>query len=355
MGLTDAPEPDQIEINLFGPGFGECCLVHVGANEWVIVDSCVEPSTRRIPALQYLSSLGVDPARQVKLIVATHWHDDHIRGLADIVEACPGAVFCASGALRRSEFLATITAFNNGPEITAGSGVAELNTIVNLLERRKTPRRVAAPQRVLATLPMDWPDDKRCTIVSLSPSDAQFDKALVSIGELLPASPETIRRAPDLEHNDLSVVIWLRFGSQAVLLGGDLEEDGDPNLGWSAAVQSFEAAGLATERIASIFKQPHHGSANGHCDEVWDRLITPEPITILTPWNRGAGLPRPADIERILSKSERSYSSSNYVAARALRALIKRDPAVERTLREDGRRIRPALSKMGHVRLRNGG
>ena len=147
----------------------------------------------------------------------------------------------------------------------------------------------------------------------------------------------------------------MRFGSQAVLLGGDLEEDGDPNLGWSAAVQSFEAAGLATERIASIFKQPHHGSANGHCDEVWDWLITPEPITILTPWNRGVGLPRPANIERILSKSERSYSSSNYVAARALRALIKRDPAVERTLREDGRRIRPALSKMGHVRLRNGG
>ena len=72
--------PDQIEVTVIGPGFGESIVIHVGSNQWVVVDSCLDSRTGAPAALTYLNTLGVDPSVGVKLIVASHWHDDHIGG-----------------------------------------------------------------------------------------------------------------------------------------------------------------------------------------------------------------------------------------------------------------------------------
>ena len=50
-GLTDlstAPQANEVELSLAGPGYGECVLIHVGNNTWVIVDSwsrCEPPTS----------------------------------------------------------------------------------------------------------------------------------------------------------------------------------------------------------------------------------------------------------------------------------------------------------------------
>ena len=77
-----APCTDEVELTLLGPGYGESVVVHIGQGRWVIVDSCITDA-REPQALDYLLSIGVDPAAAVTLIVATHWHDDHIRGMAN--------------------------------------------------------------------------------------------------------------------------------------------------------------------------------------------------------------------------------------------------------------------------------
>ena len=74
------PQANEIEVSLFGPGYGECVLLHLGFSDWVIVDSCLNKD-KSPPVLEYLRALGQDPAQVVKLVVATHWHDDHIGGL----------------------------------------------------------------------------------------------------------------------------------------------------------------------------------------------------------------------------------------------------------------------------------
>ena len=83
------PAADQVELTLFGPGFGECAVLHLGADHWIVVDSCQSSQNSSPIALDYLRSLNKDPALCVGLIVATHWHDDHIRGLNELVQACP--------------------------------------------------------------------------------------------------------------------------------------------------------------------------------------------------------------------------------------------------------------------------
>ena len=73
------PRDDEFELTLLGPGYGESIVMHVGEGAWVLVDSCGRANAPA--ALEYLGTLGVDPAEAVKLIVASHWHDDHVRGI----------------------------------------------------------------------------------------------------------------------------------------------------------------------------------------------------------------------------------------------------------------------------------
>ena len=107
--LGKPPGKGEFEFTLLGPGYGESILLHVGEGVWILIDSCVgKDGTPR--ALQYLESIGVDPAEAVGLIVATHWHDDHIRGIANIVEVCSRAAFCCASVLCNKEFLAVADA-----------------------------------------------------------------------------------------------------------------------------------------------------------------------------------------------------------------------------------------------------
>ena len=85
-----APGPNDFERTLLGPGYGECAIIHYGHGEWIIVDSCVDEAGHPA-ALNYLRQIGVDAGRSVRMIVVTHWHDDHIRGIVQVVRNCPRA------------------------------------------------------------------------------------------------------------------------------------------------------------------------------------------------------------------------------------------------------------------------
>ena len=42
-GVTSArPRRDEVEVTLFGPGYGESVVVHAGVDDWLVVDSCLD-------------------------------------------------------------------------------------------------------------------------------------------------------------------------------------------------------------------------------------------------------------------------------------------------------------------------
>ena len=92
---TSLPASDVIEVSIFGPGKGESIAVHLGSNQWLIVDSCVDQIDRSNPALRYLESIGVDLSADVRMVVGTHAHDDHIAGISEIFARCESAILCA--------------------------------------------------------------------------------------------------------------------------------------------------------------------------------------------------------------------------------------------------------------------
>ena len=56
-----------------------------------------------------------DSQEAVELVVITHWHTDHIKGLAKIVETCSSADVVWSNAFKDKEFLKFFTALNASP------------------------------------------------------------------------------------------------------------------------------------------------------------------------------------------------------------------------------------------------
>src|SRR5258708_2355547 len=104
MNLSVPPSPDELEVSLFGPGVGECVVVHLGGGAWMVIDSCIYRITRTPVAIDYLRALGVDIATSVKLVVVTHWHDDHMRGASALLAVASGARFVCSAALKSDDF-----------------------------------------------------------------------------------------------------------------------------------------------------------------------------------------------------------------------------------------------------------
>jgi hypothetical protein len=340
--LVQPPAPDELEVSIFGPGFGESVVVHLGQGQWMVVDSCQTVGGREPVAAQYLSAIGVDLAKDVILLVATHWHDDHIRRISQLLSYAEAASFYASAALTAPEFLALLdredlsdSKFTNGVQ-----ELQRVNTI--LVDRDQTIGKAGADRRIYQN------DDGLVSgIWTLSPSDAEQARALTHFGTLLPKPGVGMSRVPAELPNDSSVVVYLETVAGPILLGADLEHLPEAGTrGWHAIVDS---PNRPTER-AVLYKVAHHGSITGECERVWDGLIVPFPQSVLTPWERGNSerhLPRASDKKRIRERSENAYLTSD-----KLRPQQARPRAVQKMISETTRSYREHRLILGHVQMR---
>jgi hypothetical protein len=338
--MSGPPAAGEIEISLFGRGFGEAIVAHLGDGRWMLVDSLVEENDEPV-ALRYLAEIGVDPSHVV-LIVATHWHDDHVAGLAQVYAACPEALMVLPAALRSSEmdaFRGEARLYGTG---RVSSGVGELDEIslLQMTEHRRSFRLGKINARLLSLEPRTH--EHTVEVEAVSPSDADVVASLREVAGRRPGAGSE-RWVMPFEANDISVAIWLSVGPHRVLLGADLERHADPQRGWGAVLSSpVRLAGRA-----GLYKVAHHGAENAHHDEVWSTLLGEAPIATLSTWNRGAKLPRSGDVARILALTPEAYITSNLS-----RSPRSRPKMVERKVHERGALIRAAPKRAGQVRLR---
>jgi hypothetical protein len=343
------PNSDQIELTLFGPGYGECAVVHLGANRWIIIDSCLDSVTQKPAALEYFNRIGISAQEAVRLIVISHWHDDHVRGLSEVVKACPNAHVCYSAVLTHEEFLTYISSYKDLYIQTHYTGVKDIYEILKILESRDFAKRKRAfSNKVILKFPAEEIAPS-CVVTSLSPSEKEYELFLQEIAKLIPGKWKTKFRAPSLQPNHTAIALWIEIGSIKILLGSDLEERNDPSTGWSAIVNSEERP----EGHASIIKIPHHGSSTAHHDQVWTHMMIQHPFAVLLPYYLAdKKLPEHKDIVRIIGLTPKSYITTRNPIPKSKKS---RNPAVERTLRENKIKIRAVQPKMGWVSLRNGG
>lgn len=340
--LGAVPASGEIEVTLLGPGYGESVVVHLGNGDWLIVDSCLDklhPQRTAAPLL-YLRGIGVDVEQRVKYIVVSHWDDDHIGGIGDVVEACPNAEFYASLAFSDPKFAAFVEALADGAAYTDGANIQNIRKALHLLHDRGRVFKKAVPARQISSDPI---------IYCWSPSDLDEQEFLVSVAEMHPQALASLRKAIPRTSNLTSVVLTIEWDGASALLGADMEFSGDNLRGWGAIVSEIGKIGV---RPGSLVKIPHHGSETGHDQRMWDILLEKDPISVLTPFGRGALKSRPpksTDVNRI-----RGCSGHLYISARhqVMKRPSKMDFGVARSLREGLINITTQKVPMGIVRHR---
>jgi hypothetical protein len=348
--LKFPPEPDEIEVSVFGPGYGECVAVHSGRNNWFIVDSCIDTFTRKPAALVYFEKIDVDPSVAVKQLIATHWHDDHIRGFSKLLDVCKSAQLVCSTALNNPEFRELVCCYGTRSMLES-SGIDEFRDVFETLKKRKetdignyTPVFAGQDRRIWESDSEVFGSPAHCEIFSLSPSDSTILASMLGFADLLPRSGDTKRWLPAISPNRAAVVIWLKVAHFSILLGSDLEEHGEPDGGWSIIVNSHSPQ----RGKASIFKIPHHGSVTAHHPGVCADMLDANPIAVLTPFLRGGILlPTKNDTQRITSSTRNAFVTCG-IPTRS----IKRDRTTERTIKEAVKDIRTLFGPSGPVRIR---
>jgi beta-lactamase superfamily II metal-dependent hydrolase len=338
------PAPNEIEVTVIGPSYGETVVVHLGDEKWIIVDSVVRPRQMQPAATAYLDSIGVKPKEAVKLVVVTHWHDDHIRGMADTIRICSSAAVCVPSTFIETEFKSFLAAHTDPLASSFGTGVDELKEVFEIIRGRPESRLGLADTRLLQFREQDVSHKQHTEIWSLSPSAFQVTESLGKIAKLIPGFGKTKRRAVPTSENDHSIALWISVGDDRILLGGDLEETPDRRAGWSAVVASTSRP----QGKASVFKVPHHGSSTSHNDAVWTDMLIKEPHAILTPWTRAKGLPTSNDLERLRGLTPHVHLT---VSPRDP-TRVKHDHELERLLRDFGIRTFREPREFGLVRAR---
>jgi hypothetical protein len=317
-------------------------LLHLGAGNWLIVDSCRDLRTGEQPAARYLGRIGV-AAPNVRAIVASHWHDDHIRGLGELVTSFPAADFYCSSALTAREFLGFVDRLASFG-LSQSAGTSEFINVCKTLEATGRYPRWAGVRQTLfeATRGAGNPGSR---VVALSPNDPAITQAMQDISQLLAESPNQAVRVRERNPNNNAVALWVEVGSAIALLGADLEVTPDQNTGWVAVLD----ASVRPFGRAEVFKVPHHGSQTGHHGRVWTEMLELNPYALLTPYREM--LPSDTDVRRICGLTSRGFITQ----ARSPGAPASYSGIVRKMVLDKMRNRRPLEPSAGHVRLRRSG
>lgn len=343
------PKLNELEISIFGSHIGECIVIHLPNGKWLIVDSCLNPDTGKPIALDYLHSLGVDPTQDVGLIIISHWHDDHVKGMGVLVETCRSARVCCPLAMMKKEFLTLLSHYSGDDSLVDRhtAGTREMATSVKILHQRIQTNGTMSKFIIPVGADRTLLEETNFSVRSLSPSDKSFHKALASFGSLLSTHKTERKILPAPTHNDNSIALWLSYSGQSILLGADLEESTDEEVGWKAVINSPVRPDRRDGK-ACLFKIPHHGSETGHSDDVWNYMVESDAICLMTENSRGGySLPKAADVERIKKNTTRLFCTSQLK-----QKLPKRDNTVEKTLRSMVTNRKSLGGTIGHIQIR---
>jgi hypothetical protein len=275
----------------------------------------------------------------VRLVLVTHWDDDHVEGVAQVVDACATATVACSMALDRTE-IAEFVIRQERVTGSHGSGVDELRTI---LQKCRTTGRLLWTKATLPLHPRAVSSSP--TVVALSPSNDAVARSVESLIEQ--ATGEKIAfprryRAPE-GPNGASVAATVRAGSTSMLLGADLENTANPKTGWDAVL-----AEARPDINASVVKVPHHASEGAHHEGMWAEIVDDDSVAIITPWVLAGGhLPREDDLARV-----RGVAGSVYLTAMPMLGPAKKDRTVEKFISKVAGIHVEELRGWGQVRAR---
>lgn len=191
--LWRASAPESLDITFLDVGQGDAVLIEAPGDRTILVDGGSSATAEKV------LSRGV---ARIDLLVASHPHADHIRGLEEVIEEFPVVAYLDNG-------------------IPHTSGIYQ--TLMAAIESRPT-------------------------LTYLRPEARTIHLGDASV-EILPNYPAA------QQVNDASLALVVRYGEFSVLLTGDAEVPRLNHLVETGAVPNV-----------TVLKASHHGADNGYTD-----------------------------------------------------------------------------------------
>ena len=249
-GLAASSRPDgRLRVTVLDVGQGDAILVEGDAGTRMLVDGGPDPDRllvvldERVPAWD----------RRIDLVVLTHPHEDHVAGLAILLERY------------RVRTVAEVGMHGPGPGYAAFQAT---------LERLGIDRgRLASGDRLRVdgtSIEVRWPPR----------GSVPFEPPDTGTGI-----------------NNVSAVLDLRFGLRRLLLMGDVEEAIDPQL---------IAAGIADGRRLDLLKVAHHGSRTAST-EAFLGALRPRVAVISAGTGNPYGHPTRQTLDRLAAIGARTF------------------------------------------------
>ncbi|CAN5639905.1 ComEC/Rec2 family competence protein [soil metagenome] len=249
--LVGANRPDgRLHLTVLDVGQGDAILLQGPRGGRILVDTGPDPDR-----LLSLLDARIPPwDRRLDLVVITHPHEDHVAGLALLLDR-----YRIGGV---------------GEPGMIGRGPGDRAFRQRMAELGRASRVLAAGDRLDldgVSIDVHWPLPGR---VPLRPADS------------------------GKEINNVSLVLDLRHGDRRFLLTGDVEEEIDPRL---------LAAGIAAGgRALDVLKVAHHGSRTATTDAFVEQM-KPHVAIVSAGWNNPYGHPSPGTVARLEAAGARLF------------------------------------------------
>lgn len=356
---TEPPEFDELEITTIGPGAknGESIVLHLGNDEWWIIDSC--KAFGEVLPLQYLKSIGIS-LDKVKKVICTHWHTDHIRGIDKVLAECPNAEFYCPFVGDAKSNMGRFLRIADIPATNSNIWKRFEKCLAILAERKK---RVNFLTRDLYFYTNE---DESVRVYVLGPSDEMIDKFEASLLNLNPEKPD-VKCIEEIEANLCSIALSVRFYDKRLLLGGDMETGRSErynidtcsnescakheNCGW-CDVKRISVPYRTTKKF-DFTKLPHHSSSTAFCPQMWPSdFIDSMPIATTTRFNcnNAENLPTRQMLEIYHSMCSNLYITSD--DKNAVKA-VERDDIVDLDKTENVELLELPVEDVGWVTFRS--
>lgn len=298
------PNATEIEVSLFGgQKQGESQVIHLGDNNWMIVDSFRGIKTQTPIALDYLASIEV-PFENVKVIVLTHYHRDHSKGIVEIAAACPNAEVWIPSVFDGASFLVLLKKLVRIKN-TKFNPLLDLNELFEKDDKGEIELKRCKQDLVLYSSTIG---SNSIEVIGLSPNDKTIRHFEKEIKKVIDEGNEISKMVDTKDPNYQSIALLVKTRGFNILLTGDLE-DHDANIG----LQSILNSKLLGNEKSKVFKVPHHGSENGYNKKVWSHFAeNDDSFLITTPIKTGSTvLPENTMIDRLKTQYKLAYITAD--------------------------------------------
>ena len=333
--LLTHPKLNELQICVFGPGYGESILLHIPFVGWGIIDSCEVKINKKpvvLPLQYFLEAVEDNEFPELSFVILTHPHEDHYKGLDKTIATYPGTIkricrYNGVGIRELKEYLISQKLVHN----------EQLPGLIDVFKASDIAKKNGAQERFLSELTdvfayndidIEGFGKTNIALKALSPSAGSAKKYTEMLYKTFPKIGEPLKFANDSAHNLISVCLLLMIGDLQVLFSSDVEDHPSEEIGWKCIVKNNDCPNLWT----NLVKVAHHGSISGFNDSVWKAHKSRfKPLSIVTPFVKGNNyMPGSEDLDRykkvssnvgVTGKIEFSTKMKNYYNRKEMLAI----------------------------------